>query len=161
MFQINPASRSSKRVQRPRGTRMLPVWLPVGGVSVTVFLLAAPAGAQDLGAPDVVYYHGKVVTVDDAFSIAEAVAISGGRIVAVGSDEEVAGLAASETRQVDLDGRTMLPGFYDNHVHVGIGGASSSDYLEVPTPDDLRAVLEERAAEVPPGEWIVGGLKRP
>ncbi len=119
MFQINPASRSSKRVQRPRGTWMLPVWLLVGGVSVTVFLLAAPAGAQDLGAPDVVYYNGKVVTVDDAFSIAEAVAISGGRIVAVGSDEEVAGLAASETRQVDLDGRTMLSGFYDNHVHVG------------------------------------------
>ena len=69
---------------------MLPAWLLVGAVSSTVFLLATPAGAQDPGAPDVVYYNGKVVTVDDAFGIAEAVAISGGRIVAVGSDEEVA-----------------------------------------------------------------------
>ena len=161
MFQTSPADRSSCGLQRRRRTRTLPAWLLVGGVSGVVFLLAAPAGAQDLGVPDVVYHNGKVVTVDDAFSIAEAVAIRDGRIVAVGSNEEVRRLAASETQQIDLGGRTMLPGFYDNHVHVGTGGASSADYLEVPTPDDLRAVLEERTANVPQGEWIVGGLKRP
>jgi predicted amidohydrolase YtcJ len=138
-----------------------PVRQILGYLSAAVFVLAAPAGAQDLGVPDVVYHNAKVVTVDDGFSIAEAVAIRDGRIVAVGSDDEVRRLAASETRQVDLGGRTMLPGFYDNHVHVGIGGRTGADYLEVPTPEDLRAVLEEQAAKIPLGEWIVGGLKRP
>ena len=125
------------------------------------FVLASPAAAQDVGVPDVVYYNAKIVTVDDGFGIAEAVAIRDGRILAVGSDDEVRSLAASATRQVDLGGRTMLPGFYDNHVHVGIGGRSGGGDLEVPTPEDLRAVLEQRIAQVPEGEWIVGGLKRP
>ena len=161
MFQTNSADPSACSLWRRCRAREFPARQLFRGLVVGVFLLAAPAGAQEVGAPDVVYYNAKVVTVDDGFSIAEAVAIRDGRIMAVGSDEEVRRLATSETRQVDLGGRTMLPGFYDNHIHAGIGGGAGAGYLEVPTPEDLRAVLEERAAKVPAGEWIVGGLKRP
>lgn len=126
------------------------------GIACTSF--GAVAEAETV---DVIYHNAKVVTVDEGFSIAEAVAIRKDRIVAVGSNEEVRALAEDGTHEIDLGGRTMLPGFYDNHIHAGVSGRDSQDYLEVPTPADLRSMLEEKASRVPKGEWIVGDLMRP
>ena len=77
----------------------------------------APA-VPDALAPDLVLHNGKIVTVDEDFSIAQAVAIRDGRFVAVGSDSEILSLAGSNTRQVDLEGNTVLPGFNDSHLHL-------------------------------------------
>ncbi|MCZ6768199.1 MAG: amidohydrolase, partial [Acidobacteria bacterium] len=67
-------------------------------------------------APDLVLHNGKIVTVDEDFSLAQAVAIKDGHFVAVGSDSEILALAAAQTEKVDLEGKTVLPGFNDSHV---------------------------------------------
>jgi len=81
--------------------------------------LAAPTSARAAGAaPETIYAHGRIVTVDDAHPKAQAVAVRAGRIVAVGSDAEVLRLKAATTQVVDLKGRTMVPGFVDGHSHI-------------------------------------------
>ena len=87
----------------------------------TFMLLAAIAGAPPADAqptPDTILHNGKIVTVDDYFSIQQAVAISGERIAAVGTDAEILALAGPGTTFVDLDGRTVIPGLIDNHNHI-------------------------------------------
>jgi predicted amidohydrolase YtcJ len=69
-------------------------------------------------APDVVFVNGKVLTVDEVFSEVEAVAVSGNKIAAVGSTDEVSELADAGTRIIDLDGKTLIPGIIDNHNHL-------------------------------------------
>ena len=82
-----------------------------------VAALAAMVQAQPQPA-DIILSNGKVVTVDDRFSIASAIAIRGERIVAVGSDRDVAAFAGAGTRRIDLGGRTVIPGLIDNHMHL-------------------------------------------
>ena len=77
-------------------------------------LLPAMASAQ---APDRVLYNGRILTVDQKFSTAQALAIRGERIVAVGDNATVRKLADSRTVQTDLGGRTVIPGLIDNHLH--------------------------------------------
>jgi predicted amidohydrolase YtcJ len=69
-------------------------------------------------APDVVFVNGKVLTVDEAFSQVQAVAVNGNKIAAVGSTEEISKLAGAETKTIDLNGRTLIPGLIDNHNHL-------------------------------------------
>ena len=80
-------------------------------------IFRAPASAQS-AAPDLLFTNGKVVTVDERFTIAQAVAVKGDRIVAVGSSQEMAKLAGPGTRTIDLRGRTAIPGLIDNHLHL-------------------------------------------
>lgn len=107
---------------------------------------------------DLILHGGKVVTVDANFRIAEAVAIKGGRIVAVGSNDAV--LAAErgpQTKMIDLRGRTVLPGLVDAHVHA-LGAGLSEFRRRLPKFDSIRAIqdyVRERAAVTPKGEWIV------
>ena len=68
-------------------------------------------------APDQILFNAQVLTVDEDFSIASAIAISGERILAVGSDQEILALANAQTEQTDLMGRTVIPGLIDNHLH--------------------------------------------
>ncbi len=105
-----------------------------------------------------VLHNGRFFTVDDARPRAEAVAIAGDRILAVGSDRDVLNLASAGTRRVDLGGRTVLPGFIDAHTH-----PAASGHLHLKRVDcDLRtnsaivAALRERAAKTAPGEWVLG-----
>src|SRR6202165_212087 len=88
-----------------------------------VLVLFAVAGVCRIllgqqSAPDLVLSNGKIVTVDERFRIAQAVAIRGGRIAAVGSNQEIAQLAGRNTRVIDLRGRTVIPGLIDNHMHL-------------------------------------------
>ena len=71
--------------------------------------------------PDVVYHSGQVVTVNENYDIVQAIAMKDGRIVDLGSDDSVLGLAGPKTLQVNLEGKTVLPGFYDSHVHLRSG----------------------------------------
>src|SRR6478672_5439689 len=83
-------------------------------VACLLALASAPAMAQ---APDTILVNGKIVTVDDRFTIAEALAIRNGRIVATGSTADIETLKGPQTRAIDLDRRTVIPGLIDNHAH--------------------------------------------
>ncbi|MBX6362413.1 MAG: amidohydrolase [Gemmatimonadetes bacterium] len=145
-------------------------WLQRRAVFLTLVTLACRSASGQSPTPDAVYYNGHVVTVDKNFSIAEAIAVTDGRISAVGTNDEVRRAAGPDTRQVDLHGKTVLPGFYDNHVHLGgeilqewHGGLISGvpEWIRgAATMEKLTAALRKKAAETPAGEWIVGGLTR-
>jgi predicted amidohydrolase YtcJ len=142
-------------------------------LSLTTALAACETrvDVRDLG-PDLVYHGGTVFTATESFDIAEAVAVRDGRIVAVGSSREILAMATDDTRRIDLQGRMMLPGFFDNHVHAGGGGGALMEWKggwidEVPdwlrdvtTNDDLYSAIRARSAELPAGEWIRGSLSR-
>ena len=80
--------------------------------------MGAVTELQSQESPHMILLNGKIVTVDDFFSIQQAVAIQGERVSAVGSNEFIGSLAGSETLIVDLEGRTVIPGLIDNHNHV-------------------------------------------
>lgn len=129
--------------------------------SIAAALVVAPAAAQP--APDLVLSNGRVVTVDAQFRIAEAVAIRGERIAAVGDDARITALAGSDTRTVDLDGRTVIPGLIDNHMHLLRAGTTWQQELRLDGVASRARALEqlaERARTAEPGEWIytLGGF---
>lgn len=124
--------------------------------------------AQTL-APDLVYHGGTVLTFDGGSTVAEAVAVRDGRVAAVGTDAGVLGLAGPATRVVDLSGRTLLPGFYDNHIHLGgelqewrgaLISAIPEWLREVDTLEELQEAVRSQAATTPAGSWIRGELAR-
>lgn len=111
-------------------------------------------------APEIVLYNGNIWTVDERQPRAQAVAISGGRFLAVGSNAEVLPLAAGGTRKIDLAFKTVLPGFNDAHAHPAQSGvehlrkvACDKDSIE-----KIQAALHERALQTPPGQWVLGFL---
>ena len=110
-------------------------------------------------APDFLFYGGQVLTVDAAFAGAQALAVRGERIVAVGDDATILALAGPGTVRVDLRGRTLLPGFVDAHGHLdreGLRGLMPS--LEgARSIADVQAVARQEAARARPGQWIVLG----
>ncbi len=104
---------------------------------------------------DLVLWNGKVITVDDAFSIREAIVIKDGRILAVGGNELRNRYAA--TRTIDLAGRTVLPGFFDTHIHLAGHSRRYIDFRETRSLVELQQQVREKAKELGPGEWITGG----
>lgn len=106
---------------------------------------------------DLILHHAKVLTVDEKFTVAEAVAIKGDRILAIGDDETILKLKGPKTKVIDAQGRNVLPGLYDSHTHPL--GAASSELVE-PLPrlkklDDVFEYVRKKTKEVPEGEWIV------
>src|SRR4249920_4249653 len=100
---------------------------------ITLLLgLAAAAGCHREAPPSHIFNNGRIVTVDPQFRIVEAMAIRDGRVVAVGTNTEIAKLAGSGTQQVDLGGKTVLPGLIDSHVHAP--SASMYEFGQ-PVPD--------------------------
>src|SRR5712691_4302569 len=85
-------------------------------IALALAVLAAPAVSR-AQAPDTILVNGKIVTVDDRFTIAQALAIRTGRIVKVGTTAEIEALKGAATRTIDLGGRTVIPGLIDNHAH--------------------------------------------
>ncbi len=126
------------------------------------FLVNAPgipntANAGEVAEPDIVIRNAKVITVDPEFRIAEAVAIRGERIEAVGTFEDIEPSITPNTKVIDAGGKALLPGLYDSHVHP-LGAASSE--VDHPIPayrslEDIKAYIIERAKAQPEGSWIV------
>jgi len=118
----------------------------------------AVLGASSLFAqpPDLILHHGKIVTVDAKFSIAQAVAIQGGRILKVGSNPDVLALKTSATRLVDLGGKPVLPGLIDSHVHPSDASMVEFDHAipEMETIQDVLDYVRSRTAVLKEGEWI-------
>ena len=102
---------------------------------------------------------GAVWTADSSRPWAEAIAISGDRIVKVGSSADVRRLASQSTRVIDANGRMVLPGFIDSHVHFLAGGMNlaSVQLRDARTPADFIARIKSFAATMPAGTWITGG----
>ncbi|NKB87216.1 MAG: amidohydrolase family protein [Acidobacteria bacterium] len=128
---------------------------------VLAFAVAlAPAwtpSAQEAPA-DLVLRGGKVATVDDSFTIDQAVAVRGHEVVATGTDAEIGAWIGPETEVVELDGRLAIPGFIEGHGHfLGLGRAKMIlDLNGVASWQGIIEMVEEKARELEPGEWIFG-----
>ncbi len=138
------------------------IWMLVTTIIVSMSMSYAQQDA------DTILHNGKILTVDQQFSIAEAVAVRDDQIVAVGSSEEVLRLAGPDTLRIDLKGRTVTPGLINTHVHLESPGAYGSDlpaplrkqyplnFRTVRTKDDVLKQIEDiiTAFKIEPGEWV-------
>jgi len=119
-------------------------------------LLAATAASAETA--DVVLYNGKIVTVDKEFSVREAIAIAHGRVLATGTSAAMRKLADRGARQVDLGGRTVIPGLTDGHIH-GIRAAATFgtevNWIGVPSLKAGLAKIRDAATAQPQGSWII------
>ncbi len=108
---------------------------------------------------DLIVVNARVRTMDEKQLVAEAVAVYGNRIVAVGSNAEVRKLAGSRTRVLDAGGRLVLPGFNDAHVHFLSGGfqLASVDLRDAATPQEFAERVRQFARKIPRGRWVTGG----
>ena len=108
--------------------------------------------------PELILHNANVITVDDQQPRAQAMAIARGRFVAVGSNDEVLNLAAGRTRRIDLEGKTVVPGFIDAHSHPALAGLEhlhsvDCDLRSIP---EIQRAIRERAQKTPAGEWVLG-----
>lgn len=123
---------------------------------VAIAVIVAALSPALWAAADTILVNGKIVTVDDQFTIAQAVAIKDGRIVAVGKTAEIAKLADAGTKRIDLKGRTVIPGLIDNHSHWIRAAEHDELRLDGVTSRKLALkMLGDRVRAARPGEWIV------
>ena len=124
-----------------------------------LLLLGASALAQGRPAADLIVTHANIYTVDRQHPRAEAVAVIGERIVAVGSRAEIDSWRGPATRVIDAHGRLLLPGFNDSHVHFTDGGAALAEVQlnDAGSVEELRHRLATQVARTARGEWILGG----
>jgi len=125
-----------------------------------IFLFSrASVYAQQPSFADLVIVHGHVWTVDPENSRAEGVAVHNGRIVAVSSDREIAKWIGPATKTIDAQGKSVLPGFIDAHVHFSSGGGEISGVhlREANTPQEFARRIGEQAKKLRKGEWMLGG----
>jgi hypothetical protein len=142
--------------------------LILSGLSLSYPGISSVMGADLLDSlkPDKVLFNGKIVTVDEKFSIAEAVAITNGKFVAIGSNADIRALVGPDTEEIDLEGRTVLPGFTDPHVHFAHKVGKKSDryedmFAEARSIEEIRKALRMKVEQTPPGEiiWFSRGVR--
>ncbi|MCY3866611.1 MAG: amidohydrolase [Chloroflexi bacterium] len=105
-----------------------------------------------------ILFNGNIITLDERRPSARALAISYGCVIALGDNAEVMGLASSDTAVINLEGKTVLPGLTDAHIHwEGVARATRSvNVFEVPAKAIALERVRERALETPAGEWVTG-----
>ncbi len=109
-------------------------------------------------APQIILYNGTLATQNSAHPHVQAVAVGNGKILALGRDEDVLNLAGPDTEKIDLDGRLVVPGFIDSHIHfyewaLKRQGIKLDDLTHL---EGLLARVREAADSRPPGQWIMG-----
>lgn len=109
---------------------------------------------------DYIFYNGKVLTGEAKLPLAEAVAIQGSKIAAVGENDRVKALKKANTEFIDLEGRVLLPGFNDSHLHL-IGYAANKSKVDLSRCRSIEEVVESiktfiNENEIPGGEWVYG-----
>jgi len=117
------------------------------------------AAAQSKPVADLIVSNAKIWTVDPTHPKAEAVAVLGDRIIAVGANTEVATLRGPETRLIDAHGKLLLPGFNDAHVHFENGSMDLDEVQlnDATSTEEFARRIRERVEKTPKGEWIQGG----
>ena len=139
--------------------------VPLAGVSLALGGCTKPqppaAGLAEAEA-DLILHNARITTLDATQPAARAVAVRGGRIVAVGEDESILRLRGLATKVIDAQGRTVIPGLNDSHTHVIRGGLNFNLELRwdgVPSLMDALRMLKDQAKRTPPPQWVrvVGG----
>ncbi len=130
----------------------------VGALLVSAIVLAAGCAVESENAADLVLRNGKVVTVDPAVPDGEAIAVQGDKILAVGSDADIAQYIGSATQVIDLEGQLAIPGFIEAHGHfLGVGDAKMQlDLMTVANWEEIVSMVEYAASDVAPGALIRG-----
>ncbi|NRD72457.1 amidohydrolase [Shewanella sp. VB17] len=113
---------------------------------------------------DSIFISGTILTLNKTDEVAQAVAVKNGNILAVGSDSEIAHFIGDETQVVNLQGSTLIPGFYDAHSHFVMTGMVGLYQINLNSPpigtvesiENIIALLEEKANNIPAGDWIEG-----
>lgn len=121
----------------------------------TPLLIAACAAAQS---PDVILTNGKVLTVDRQFSIRESVAVRDGRIAALGTTPEIRKLAGPRTRVIDLQGRTVIPGLIDSHLHAiraALSFSTEVNWIGARTLTEALGRIRDAAQAKGPKAWLI------
>ncbi|MFV0477540.1 MAG: amidohydrolase [Parahaliea sp.] len=132
--------------------------------SAIMLMFASACVLAETVPADRIYRGGTVLTMDDATAGATAVAINGNRIVAVGSEEDIEAFIGKDTKVQILNGKTLIPGFIDAHSHLLFHGLTRSRFIDLNSPpvgvvnsiEDIFALLKERAAQTPAGDWVLG-----
>jgi predicted amidohydrolase YtcJ len=125
--------------------------------ALACFISGLPVYAQ-LPA-DLILVHGNILTVDSKDSIAQAIAIRQGKIIAVGSDEQILKLSGPQAKIIDLHGKTATPGLIDTHAHLAGGGYEELyevSLSDAATISDVVNRVQTAAAKLRPGEWLTG-----
>ena len=125
--------------------------------TLVFFSLIFPVWAQT---PDTVLVNGKILTVDDRFSVREALSIQGGRIQALGSTADIRKTAGPRTRVIDLQGRTVIPGLIDSHLHgirAGLTYSTEVNWVGVSSLAEALDRIRQTAATMRPGAWVIVG----
>ena len=143
------------------GSRLPYILAKMSYIRTFALLAAALGNCASLRAQqaDMVLIHGTVLTVDAKDTVAQALAIRRGGIVAVGTDAQIMKLAGKTTRIVDLHGRTATPGMIDTHSHYTEAGAEDLYFIKLndaTSVADIVARVKERVAVAKPGEWVRG-----
>ena len=128
-------------------------------IALVLTACSAVVLAQSQPAADLIIHNAKIWTVDSSHPEAEAVAILGDRIVAVGSNQEIEAWRGPKTRVVDAAGKRLLPGFNDAHVHLTDGGAGLDEVQlnDATTAQEFSRRIGEQLKKTPTGQWILGG----
>jgi predicted amidohydrolase YtcJ len=138
-----------------------PLWfrVPLAAIPGLFAFACAAAPAHDSHMADMVITNASVRTMDPQRPRAEALAILGNRIVAVGDSRQIAQLADANTRVIDARGRLVLPGFNDAHLHFLSGGfqLSNVDLRDAATQEEFAVRIRRHAATLPRGRWMTGG----
>src|SRR6478672_5298388 len=134
--------------------------IAIAPAAALVLAAASPNAAAQTRA-DLLLVNGRVLTVDSADRVAQAVGIAGNRIVVVGTTADVERAAAPNARRIDLAGRTVTPGLLDAHDHFSAGGAERLYVLDLSYPNvksvrDVASAIRSKAATTPKGTWIQG-----
>jgi predicted amidohydrolase YtcJ len=126
---------------------------------IVVFVIAfLGIGCNKKQTADTVFVGGTIYTVEDAQPVVEAVAVKGNKIVAAGTRTEIEAWKDAETKVIDLNGKTLMPGFIEGHGHImGLGyNELNLDLLSVTSYNEVIAKVEEAVAKAKPGQWILG-----
>lgn len=123
-----------------------------------LILLSISPVRQQVATADLLFKNGNVYTANDQLPTAQAIAVKGDRIVFVGSNADAQKFVGKDTKVIDLQGKTVLPGFTDAHQHLsGVGFREMTLNLEGSTSlEDLLAKLKARVDQAKPGEWVTG-----
>jgi predicted amidohydrolase YtcJ len=127
----------------------------VAGMFLVGFVLGAPAGAQNV---DIALVNGKILTLDQRATVAEALAVRDGKITAVGRSADIRALAGAATRIVDLGGRTVIPGLIDSHMHAiraALFYTTEVNWIGTRSIPEAMARIAVAAKAAKPGQWII------
>ena len=123
-----------------------------------VFAAAIPLLSFGKTEPEIILYNGNIFTVNTKEPTAQAIAIAGGRLLAVGNNTDILKMATARTKKIDLRHKTVLPGFIDAHTHPAYSGIKHLKMVDcdLRSIKDIKEAIRQRAATTPKGKWVEG-----